>query len=858
MKTTHLHLVRSLDKKIKILTILMIFLASIFLVYAWTCPDDGANCLVWGEIYECNAQNCASPCCSTAPCTDTDGDGTIDPDCTTCYDECTCSDDGSCPFDWATGDFRLASSADIKNHLDEIPSFDDCVADSACTEALEQAIEENSGLTAGTLSLSGVTGITIDGTTITNSITSPSVSLDLSEYTSLDGTITALTAGGFKITVNSGSVTITEGTFTSSSGGSFTLNSDGSFTLNSDVEWSGTDADGNSITIITDSDGSATYDPATDIVKDCVETTIIHTTTAGDKTNVHIGGDQADVYIGQDIPDGVDGVSINGPGVNNFGIQVKNTNDVQALVGNILIDAQTVTGGLSYAGKDASGSYVGSADFSELTGTSEIDVYNGNAKVVVSADSTGAITIDLCNEALGGCTPSDSSTVDGDWYSTYSSDYKAGDTPITFIGQSNKLENILHSDGSIYTDSSGTVNSNSFTTEGCTSNADCTAGGTCEYTTAVSGSIVTVTGTCTTSSTGSTSGNNEEGNGEGSSEGSSEENNEENNEEETPCSDDANCDCYSYDSDCNKIGLCPSGYLNEDCYGGCGTAGSCSECASDTDCSDDGCISTTYRNFYCDTTTYKCLYTDTSNYAGCCSSDTDCSSDKCEGTTYYDYYCDTSSNTCSYTTTSNYANCCTSSSDCSDDECINTTYRDHYCDTTTYKCLYTDTSNYAGCCSSDSDCSTDGCTGTTYRDYYCNSSYYCSYTGTANYIGCTSASCVFTIKDLYGEIITGNLERQEYIVNINLSDYRKINSVTNLEIKANNDVLPLNESNVTSDNDGYDYYGRLNLQELDPDTQYTISFKIEVIDEYDLTSSCDESRTIEKMTYLQYPEVVIE
>jgi len=207
----------------------------------------------------------------------------------------------------------------------------------------------------------------------------------------------------------------------------------------------------------------------------------------------------------------------------------------------------------------------------------------------------------------------------------------------------------------------------------------------------------------------------------------------------------------------------PLGSTGEQCSGNyvqtrtCGDydADSCFEWSSwsnTTNCdSSDGCVGTTYRNYYC--SGGSCTYSSSYNDSRCITCTNDCSysgqtGTQCSGNYVQTRTCgDYDADSClEWSSWSNTTNCDSS------DGCVDTTYRNYYCSggSCTYSSSYNDSRcctndcSYSGqtaCCNSSSrktcgnydgdsclewsgcsSCGTDKCVGTTWVDYYCSGS----------------------------------------------------------------------------------------------------------------------------------------
>lgn len=189
--------------------------------------------------------------------------------------------------------------------------------------------------------------------------------------------------------------------------------------------------------------------------------------------------------------------------------------------------------------------------------------------------------------------------------------------------------------------------------------------------------------------------------------------------------------------------------------------------------------------------------------------------------------------------------------------CNSTTYYEFVCNET-LGCVETNYSDDPRCCTQDNDCGTDTCNGTMFIDYTCNNQSICEFINYDNSDKCLPTDCNLTLTDLWFNAIKGNLKRHEHVLNVNLYDSRKIYSILETNININDEIFDFHPENMTTDDDNYNYYGILDFSELHPNEQFNIIFNIKVLDQYNLESYCIDTRIVEKLGYLQPPEVIVE
>lgn len=189
--------------------------------------------------------------------------------------------------------------------------------------------------------------------------------------------------------------------------------------------------------------------------------------------------------------------------------------------------------------------------------------------------------------------------------------------------------------------------------------------------------------------------------------------------------------------------------------------------------------------------------------------------------------------------------------------CDGTTYFEFFCEKGT-GCIEENFPDDNRCCSEDADCSPDRCEDTIFFDSRCNEANLCEVIETDVGNNYAPKDCNITIMDLSFNKITQNLKRHEYILNVNLFDKRKIYSILQTAIDVNDNGYNFAPSDMTSEDDDYNYLGILDFSGLDPNNQFNINFEIQLLDEYNHETYCIDSRIIELLGFLDEPGVSLE
>lgn len=738
-------------------------------------------------------------------------------------------------------------------------------------------------------------------------------SIKLSNYKNIgtNGKIEALANGGFRITFDPSCTDCSVddpnwGIFSGT--GSITIGPEGQVIMGPGTNWAF-----DHVSIVMGIGG--TFWPDSDfmttgkgVCKDCKDA-IFHIGykegTEWHLAYVYVDKEGADVYVNKNLPHDKTGVGINGANVNGFGVEARGTSPavVQALLRDVVMQIE-VKGYFKYVGRDANNDNAdyskGKAYFKGIEEGDKVQMTNDRERMVLATRTGGKLDIKGCD--LVDCGSDNFKKLFDTHEGLINKHFTDYSTDIYLYDDKGELVGILAKDKFFCAKGGST---GIFPGAGeCTTDEVCKIQETedtlcwCEFTETVATTghagcdalgayKIISTGNCACKEKGILKCPPEDCHSEGEKTCDAKDPTktkvcEKYTHMEGPAGQPIECfrwkDVPCPGGQCCKEGVCAASNCKKNCTtnADCGTgecckngvctSTGCAECTTATGCDDkDSCNGTTWVDYYC-AVTGKCLFIEIPNHpAKCpeCVDDTVCNiKDVCDGQNYIDYSCDTTKGKCVSITTEKSSNCpeCLVDSECPADKCINKThYRDYSCKDGF--CSYVDSLNRDLCseCQSDGDCNEkDQCLANSYRDWSCDLGLgKCAYTETERPPKCYASKIVLTIEDIYGENASGNLKRGEFIAKIALADGRKISSIYKFDVYAGNDIL-LDSSGVTSPDNGFTYSGKFDLSILSTDTSHTINFNIVVIDEHNFQANVQESRTVEKIEYLQNPSVVVE